>query len=76
MGMKSSLIDTLAERIGILDISARAPGKDPLWPKRWRARARTSSASADVVAWGDTLEQAVVALADALEKKQAARRPS
>lgn len=74
--MKTSLIDTIAQRLGILDISARPPGKDPLWPKRWRARARTSSAAADYVAFGDSMEEAVMALVDLVEKKQAARRPS
>jgi hypothetical protein len=65
-------IEQLANRLGAVSVDARRPGRDPHWHKRWRAR----TLAPDVIAWGDTLEEAVQALVERVEQIQSARRPS
>ena len=67
-------LEALAARVGSLSVDARRP--DPTWPKRWRARGTLGANGPMVTTWGDTLEDAVAALVDRIDKEQAARRPS
>jgi hypothetical protein len=67
-------LEQLAARVTSLSIDCRRP--DQHWPKRWRARGNATANSPMVTTFGDTLEAAVAALVDKLDKEQAARRPS
>ena len=67
-------LEQLAERVSSTSIDCRRP--DQHWLKRWRARGAATAHGPMVTTWGDSLEDAVAALVEKLDKEQAARRPS
>lgn len=74
MTVNDTLIQ-LADRYGDFSLKAKRPGRDPGWPKRWRARGAINANRA-AEAWGDTPESAIAALVDKIDRELAARRPS
>ena len=70
-------LEQLAARVSSMSIDCRRP--DQHWLKRWRARGALTANGPMVTTWGDTLEAAVAALVervDKLDAAQAATRPS
>ena len=67
-------LEQLAARVSSMSIDCRRP--DQHWPKRWRARGNATANSPMLTTFGDTLEDAVAALVELLDRASAARRPS
>lgn len=66
-----NVVNTLAERVGIMTMMARPPGKDPHWPKRWRAQVQRGGRT--LTTWGDEIQDAVLGMVELVERDPESR---